>query len=195
MEDDLGSNLIARVSAVEAWAINGLVFEFFDGHREGILLDEKATACDLIDREISRRDGEWITVRQPGGYITEVAGFQVEKSFATPQYLCHSLSLKFASGQVISFGTGPAEWKGNLFSVEVPTDSFYMNKLKFEDGQCIGLEGLQTTDHKKVLRTPSFLSLASESPEQESLKENSTSGLIWKWVITFLFARFVNKIS
>ena len=63
-----------------------------------------------------------------------------------PNYLCHSLQLKFASGQIIDLQGDSEPWQGKYFSYSPPPD-FYVHELKFDgDGRLSSVAGIRTDE-------------------------------------------------
>jgi hypothetical protein len=87
---------LTRVCACIGWAVHGVVFEFDDGSRSGIVLSHyNEVMTPLDDQVVMSRAGTWVSVVEPGDYIVGVSGYQLAD---TPDYLCHTLNLHFASG-------------------------------------------------------------------------------------------------
>jgi len=144
---------VARVTVCQGWAIHGVIFEFLDGHRAGVLLTNSGWRMSLTDNDIQERGGanRWVNVA-PGDYITKVSGRQLR---AASIYLCHTLILEFASGQAIYFEGGQQDWRGEPFSYEV-TQPLLVTGLEFgrglseefpNRGYCKGVIGNRTSIH------------------------------------------------
>ena len=142
--------LLKRVKACIGWAVHGLVFEFLDGTRTGIVFDIK----DLYDDEIitKRRSTDWFDVSM-GDYICGVRGFNLLRN----HFLCHTLHLDFASGRTISFVGHHEPWRGGPFGYTLPENAL-LRHISFTKGRCVGLTASESVMHLP-LKSPSRANL------------------------------------
>jgi hypothetical protein len=147
---------IARVCACVGGAVHGVIFEFDDGNRGGILMSDDCQIILHLDDEsiMSRHECRWISVAEPGDYIVSVTGNQLAEGI--PDYLCHTLNLQFASGQFMSFASHHLPWRGKEFSYIVTSPTFLVNRIVFQRGRgCQGFDGELTSVHLHVNRLTS----------------------------------------
>jgi hypothetical protein len=134
---------VRRVTACVGWAVHGVVFEFVDGTRRGVVLTNGGSTLGLDNLSIETRGGRWVDV-EPWDTIQRVSGHQLRN--ARP-YLCHSLTIDFASGRSASFHSHHEPWKGEAFSYDMP-DLCLPYMLRFgTSGKCIRVVGLQSSIH------------------------------------------------
>ena len=132
--------LLKRVIAGCDEAIHSLVFEFIGGERRGFCLDENNEPLSLMDdTNIQSRIGaDWIDI-QYGDYIVGISGYNLNRE----EFLCHSVTLKFQSGNEVLFSSTNKALKGIAFSYIVPRTSLVTN-LVFLFGK-IHIIGVKTT--------------------------------------------------
>ena len=109
--------LLKRVCACWGWAIHGLVFEYWDGRRTGLLLNNDGIVMGLEDAHIARRSDResWQDVEY-GDCITAFEGHLL--SGAEP-YICYDITLRMASGKALSFSANHLAWRGEEFRINV----------------------------------------------------------------------------
>eukprot|EP00545_Synedropsis_sp_CCMP1620_P013848 CAMPEP_0119016622 /NCGR_PEP_ID=MMETSP1176-20130426/13848_1 /TAXON_ID=265551 /ORGANISM="Synedropsis recta cf, Strain CCMP1620" /LENGTH=341 /DNA_ID=CAMNT_0006970105 /DNA_START=110 /DNA_END=1135 /DNA_ORIENTATION=- len=145
---------LKRIRAMTGWAVHGLVFEFVDETRAGYIVgpsgrlkrhptDRYTKEIHLSDRNIQRRGGasDWVSI-EPGDYIVEITGFDLAQE---RQYLCHSITLTFASGRIIDFSSDNETWKGQPFQFRTSNNNLLPFMPIFYDGGCHGMTSLQTS--------------------------------------------------
>lgn len=149
----MSSQELRRVIAGVGWAVHALVFEFADGSRVGRLLHNNGLEMDLGDESISTRCWvRWQDV-QKGDYIVRVSG----NGTVNPTYLCHSITLDFASGREITFRSTHTPWRsGDMFSFHVPQPGL-LRKVRFQWGQCTGIDHIETTAHLPIMKNAANL--------------------------------------
>uniref|UniRef100_A0A7S4HWF1 Uncharacterized protein n=1 Tax=Odontella aurita TaxID=265563 RepID=A0A7S4HWF1_9STRA len=103
---------------------------------------------DLSDESILERceHNDWYTLDR-GDYIVRVHG----NSLTGYQYLCHSITFVFASGQEITFESHHMPWKGSDFSFEIHQPGLVQN-LEFKHGSCVDVDIVHTTAHLPIVR-------------------------------------------
>lgn len=157
-------HLLQRFTVCYWDAIHGVVFEFRDGRRAGILLNNDGNSMDLRNNLIIARGGggndrvnvrnKWVNVA-PGDYIVKVSGNHLVN---VHDFLCHKLVFEFASGNIFSFTADNENLSGRPFSYEVE-QPFLVTGLDF----CRGthddrratlhhLLGIRTWVHLPVVR-------------------------------------------
>ena len=156
----------------DQYALQGVIFQYFNGKRHGALLGNKTKkpvdvtknkALKII--ESKPQGGQFVYVNHPEGFIRRISGCTLilNNEKAKSNYLCHSLRLEMTSGQVIEFLGGYAEFaeetdyttpqngasirRGKYFEYDIPSD-FYITELKFGktcngDGRLIGVVGVR----------------------------------------------------
>lgn len=139
--------LLHRVRAMASWAVHGLVFEFVEGGtRAGYIVEPNGSLKpSMTDQDILERGGssDWIYI-PPGDYIVEIHGFNLTRG---KQYLCHSITLEFASGKSIRSSSRNEMWKGTPFRFVV-ADKYALPFMPlFREGGCLGIASLQTSIH------------------------------------------------
>jgi hypothetical protein len=190
---------VTRVCVCVGWAVHGVVFEFDDASRSGILLSNYGHVMVPLEDHIllSRPSCRWESVVKPGDYIVCVSGYQLA---GTPDYLCHTLSLQFASGQTMSFASSHLPWKGEEFSYVV-RQPFLVNELIFRRGLgCQGFDGLVTSVHLLVEQSTAeylprpckmnlqLIMLIADRIDKSRIAEgkNSIGGELWWSVLRYL---------
>jgi hypothetical protein len=181
--------------------VHGVIFEFEDGSRSGVLMENNTEIVPLLDDQtIMSRGSKWISVVKPGDYIVGVSGYQLIRS--ATRYLCHTLNLQFASGQSMSFASRHRPWQGDEFSYTMPSQSlFLVNKLIFDTVQgCRGFDGSVTSVHLCVDRstvvylprpcknTLQLLLLIANRIDSDRIAEGekAISGDIWWSILSYL---------
>jgi hypothetical protein len=179
-DDNREPSMLAYVCLLGRDALQGAIFIFYDGHREGYLSAvrkrgicckgktlETDIHCDV--EQFDLRGATFVPVEQPGGRITVISGrglTPMPTTTTTPgpkvTYLCHTLNLEFASGQIIKFVGSYNDWKGPYFSYSMPGD-FYANQLEFAParigsrgpgGFLAGVSGVRTYEDAADLESP-----------------------------------------
>ena len=142
---------ISRVCVCGGWAVHGIILEHNDGTRSGVLLSNGNEPLGIYnDHVIRMRYGHFVNVEKEGDYIVQVTGYNT-KDDCRPSYLCHSLQIRFASGQEIGFSSHHHPWKGKPFDYRVEVDApLFINEIWLQDGQCLGLRGVRTALHLPI---------------------------------------------
>lgn len=137
---------ISRVCICGGWATHGFIVELQDGTRRGILLQNNGDTMPIWNSQhIISRGGSWVDLRVPGDYLVRVSGNHLRPE---SPYLCHTLRLEFASGQVIQFASQHSPWRGEEFQFNLGQDHLlYVNELRFRGGRCTGFSGVSTSLH------------------------------------------------
>lgn len=141
---------LRRVTAGIGWAVHALIFEFDDGRRTGRILSNSGMEMSLTDESIRHREADrnWIDVER-GDYVVRVRG----RNLSTREYLCHEVTLDFASGQSVTFKSRYNPWRGNdneTFSYDVPHHEALLRDPIFEAGRCTGLQVVRTSVHRPI---------------------------------------------
>ena len=104
--------------------IHSLIFEFANGERRGLCLDDKNDPLSIMDDSniIARVGTAWINIDH-GDYIVQVEGFNSNIN----KFLCHSVSLQFNSGFNVSFQSRKEDCNGGNFIYTVPPDKLITN--------------------------------------------------------------------
>eukprot|EP00539_Tryblionella_compressa_P008140 CAMPEP_0178761924 /NCGR_PEP_ID=MMETSP0744-20121128/16266_1 /TAXON_ID=913974 /ORGANISM="Nitzschia punctata, Strain CCMP561" /LENGTH=296 /DNA_ID=CAMNT_0020416563 /DNA_START=250 /DNA_END=1140 /DNA_ORIENTATION=+ len=135
--------MIKRVKACIGWAVHGLVLEFIDGvTRSGFVSDVSSIYDDEGIKR--RRSTEWIDIAE-GDYIVAIYGYNLARTC----FLCHTLTLKMASGQIIEFASQHEPWKGEPFSFSVP-ETALVHHISFRDGKCAGITAAESVSHLPI---------------------------------------------
>jgi hypothetical protein len=146
------------------WALHGLVFEFVDHTRAGYIIGAQGQVLTpLLESTFRLRGGEsapWEDV-DPGDYIVEISGFDLSRF---QEFLCHSITLKFASGKTINFQPENNEWRGEPFQFRNTSEYQLPFMPVFRNGRCRGMASLHTSIHR-----PLTLCSASFYPHREEL--------------------------
>lgn len=197
---------LTRVCACVGWAVHGIIFEFENGRRSGVLLDNAGSSIALTNFAIRTRGPVWRNV-EPGDYIVRISGHQLVSG--APAYLCHTLKLNFASGSTLSFAANHLPWKGDQFVMNVPAN-FLVNSLVFfndyhpthtgmrirSGGSCRAFHGIETSIHLPIDRTHAhrlprtckqrlkFLLLVAQRVSNEREEEFSLDA--WWSVLSFM---------
>lgn len=120
--------------------IHSLVFEFVSGERRGLCLDENNEPLSVLDdANIQSRIGSDWTSIEYGDYIVEISGFNLDRD----EFLCHSVTLQFKSGNEVPFISTNKATKGTPFNYTVPKSSLVTN-LVFLFGSMHAI-GVKTT--------------------------------------------------
>ncbi|CAB9514519.1 expressed unknown protein [Seminavis robusta] len=177
------SMMLAYVCLLGKDALQGAIFLFFDGHREGKLsaVRKRGILCkgrkletdihvDVEQFENTLRGAQFVKIEQPGGRIRTISGRRLTRIMPSTTkekgpkvtYLCHTLNLEFVSGQVIKFVGSNKDWKGDYFSYSIPPD-YYINQLEFaparigssnKGGYLVGVSGVRTYDDASDMDQP-----------------------------------------
>jgi len=129
---------LKRVTATVNWAVHGLIFEFVGKERMGCIVNIRrggTSFAGLNDETIAQRSGVGWTDIDYGDYIVGIHGNRV----ATPHdrtntWLCHSVTLEFASGRTICYASNHSPWKGESFTCKVPKPCL-VYRITFGHGQ------------------------------------------------------------
>ncbi|KAL7572826.1 hypothetical protein ACA910_014680 [Epithemia clementina (nom. ined.)] len=126
---DLNRHFLCRIGLCTGSAIHGVVFEYNNGDRSGVLLSHCGDSMGLDDNSLNSRAVQWFTIgqedgeREPrGDYMVRISGHdissseEVQEDSEDSEYCCHSLSLEFSSGQIISSVGDNPTWQGRAFS-------------------------------------------------------------------------------
>jgi len=167
-KDLLEQYLWSHVCLCGGWAVRGVLFHFYDGHRAGILQDNEQRPIPNIYQNLMDYAGsEFIEVQQPGGRLVKISGHKMMMTtnendamalpddhpinntsmHDVPPYLCHSLQLEFESGQIIECQGNHNDWKGKYFEWSMP-DDYYVTELHFRQGigRPTAVSGISTTE-------------------------------------------------
>jgi len=154
---------LTRVCCCLGWAVHGIIFQFENGRRSGILLNNDGSNTALGDDNIDSRNPHWMDV-EPGDYIVKISGKQLVTTSAP--YLCHALKLKLASGRTLAFASNYLPWQGEPFVMNVPPN-YLVNSLVFYNddhhnthpgvrsrsgGYCRAFHGMETSIHLPIDR-------------------------------------------
>mmetsp|Transcript_26056 Transcript_26056/g.104268 ORF Transcript_26056/g.104268 Transcript_26056/m.104268 type:complete len:234 (-) Transcript_26056:875-1576(-) len=104
--------MVRRICAGVGWAVHGLVLEFVDGSRGGVMFENDGSPALLDDASLARRGNGWTDVA-PGDVVTRIEGRLLAPR--TPQYFCHAVSLTFRSGRVVAYEGEQPAWRGDAF--------------------------------------------------------------------------------
>jgi len=139
---------LKRLCLCGGYAVHGFICETLDGTRTGYLLSNDCQRLSLHDdEEIQGRGCTWVNIKKTyHNFIVEVSGYHLNPT-AAPNYLCHSLAIRFQSGQVIKLEGNHIGWRGDSFSTRETTmldGNFYVTGLEFVGGLCTGVQGRKT---------------------------------------------------
>ena len=107
---------------------------------------------ELTDESMLKRDWQdkWYNFRA-GDYIVRLTGRNCR---GDPGYLCHEITLTFASGAKVLFNTlgGPILWQGGALSFDVPQPGL-LQDIRFDrHGNCVGVDFCVTSIHLPISR-------------------------------------------
>jgi hypothetical protein len=136
---------IAHVCLLGDLGLRGCILHYYDGKRYGFLQKKDLHQTHVYDfEEIEESAGQFIEVRQPGGHIKKINGYHM--SDIASRFLCNSLQLEFASGQVIDFAGELEAGKGQYFSYDAP-DDFYIHQIRFNgEGKLSSVAGIRLNE-------------------------------------------------
>ena len=162
--------LIRRIIGGFDNVIHSLVFEFVNGERRGLCLDERNEPLRVMDdSNITRRIGEnWIDINY-GDYIVAISGFDLNQN----KFLCHSVTLQFKSGFEVTFESKKQAWRGDSFHYKVPPTKLVTNLVFLTNGTMPAI-GVNTTSIHLPIRK-----------EYVSLLPDQHRGRIIKLFMTF----------
>jgi hypothetical protein len=141
--------LLKRVIGGFDEVIHSLVFEFVNGERRGLCLDEKNETLSVMDdSNIHRRAGtDWIDIEY-GDYIVAINGFNLKQQ----EFLCHSVTLSFKSGFKVTFQSKNEDWRGEQFKYDVPSTKLVTNLLFFSNGTLPAIGVNTTSIHLPIVK-------------------------------------------
>lgn len=200
---DVTDLFIRRVTACVGWAVHGLIFEFVNGKREGILCTGSGIhdQMRLNDENIKKRSGcKWTDV-QYGDYITAIHGRRLRDNILINgnTFLCFSVTLTFASGMEISYEATHDDWKGEPFSRVVPPQCL-VYRVPFEVSEDRDICGVKTSAHllisphhalnlplpqKKALKNILLVAQRLDD-ERNAANEKSLGADLWWFILSFL---------
>mmetsp|Transcript_2942 Transcript_2942/g.6794 ORF Transcript_2942/g.6794 Transcript_2942/m.6794 type:complete len:501 (+) Transcript_2942:454-1956(+) len=136
--------LLKRVKACIGWAVHGIVTEFIDGTRAGIVNGVNSL---YSNQRIAFRQGtDWFDI-ETWDHVRAVSGFHLSETF----FLCHTLRLEMASGRTIEFASSHDPWRGDSFRYVLPESSL-LHYVSFRAGKCIGVYAHKCHLHLPVRR-------------------------------------------
>ena len=141
---------LRRVTACVGWAVHGLVFEFVNGKRMGLILEgcgEYYTQT-LADDVMNGRGGVGWTDIQYGDYIVGMHGDRIGNR-ASHRWFCHTMTLEFASGKSIRYESTHEAWRGEPFSYTIPQPCL-VYRITFSHAQEEDMRGLRTSIHLPI---------------------------------------------
>lgn len=143
---------IKRVTAGVGWAVHGVVFEYWNGKRQGSLLIDFGDRQNmtLTDKNLEKRNCVGWTDIEYGDYIVGMHGNYLKNRRLL--WFCHSMTLEFASGKSITYASNHQEWKGKPFSYSVPKNCLVF-RIAFKNDQAEDMLGLVTSLHLPLSRT------------------------------------------
>lgn len=133
--------LIRRIIFGYDEVIHSLVFEFVDGQRRGLCLDEKNEPLSVMDESniVQRIGADWIDIEY-GDYIVAISGFNSNRN----NFLCHSVTLQFKSGLEVTIKSNVKAWRGEPFFFNVPQSKLVTNLVFLTNGTMPAV-GVNTT--------------------------------------------------
>ena len=133
--------LLKRIIYGSDEVIHSLIFEFVNGERRGLSLDEKNEPVSVMDdSNIFQRIGtDWIDIEY-GDYIVAISGFNSNRS----NFLCHSVTLQFKSGSEVTIKSNKKMWRGEPFFFNVPPSKLVTNLVFLTNGTMPAV-GVNTT--------------------------------------------------
>mmetsp|Transcript_18327 Transcript_18327/g.26758 ORF Transcript_18327/g.26758 Transcript_18327/m.26758 type:complete len:236 (+) Transcript_18327:203-910(+) len=138
--------LLRRINVGIDQAIRSLVFEFVDGSRRGLCLNNNnEPLVGLSDENISNVGGDWVDIDY-GDFIISVSGNHLNQG----RFLCHSILLSFRSGRVLSFESHHKHWSGESFHFEIADTKLVTNLVFVANGMLQGIGVITTTMHLPI---------------------------------------------
>ena len=140
--------LLKRINAGYENAIHCLVFEFLDDSRRGFCLSVDNEPLSLTDENIASRGGDWVDIRhgKHGDFIRCVKGANLKH----PRFLCHNITIIFASGQEVSFHPPDQTLKGENFSFDIAETKLVTNLLFLSNGSLSAIGVVTTSMHLPI---------------------------------------------
>ena len=145
--------------------IHSLVFEFVNGERRGLCLDEHNEPLSLMDdSNIDRRIGaNWVDIAY-GDYIIAINGHNLNLN----KFLCHSVTLQFKSGFEVTYRSKNKGWQGDRFNYDVLPTNLVTNLVFLTNGTMPAI-GVKTTSIHLAI-TPENVSLLPTQHRQQIIK-------------------------
>mmetsp|Transcript_23631 Transcript_23631/g.29780 ORF Transcript_23631/g.29780 Transcript_23631/m.29780 type:complete len:212 (+) Transcript_23631:51-686(+) len=130
-------------------AIHSLVFEFINGERRGLCLDEHNEPLSIMDdSNIDRRIGaDWVDIIY-GDYIVAIEGYNLNAN----EFLCHSVTLQFKSGFKVTYQSKKQAWRGDPFNYHVPPTKLVTNLVFLTNGTMPAIGVNTTSIHLAITR-------------------------------------------
>lgn len=157
--------LLKRIAGGYDEVVHSLVFEFVDGERRGLCLDEKNEPLSVMDdANIARRiRSDWANVEY-GDYIIAVSGFNSNRN----EFLCHSVTLLFKSGSKITYQSNKVSSKGDRFHITLPPTKLLTNLVFLTNGTMPAVGVKTTSIHLPI--TKEYISLLPKMYRQRIIK-------------------------
>lgn len=125
---------VRRIGCGIGYVIHGFVFEFDDGSRAGLFLEDNQEVMDIHDdKALQKRKLRWQEV-EPGDFIVKVSGKHCRMG-----YLAGSVTFHTHAGHSIEF-CGKRQNKFTKDYCFHATQGHFVCNVRFEDGRCIGID-------------------------------------------------------